>query len=603
MNHNIPTSVPALERESDGSRLMLTERLTTIGSSSKCRLILSGAHIPAHLAHIVYTSDGWTLSAINRTPPIYCNGQIIGKQVHLSDGDVIVISGDKWVFRGWSGTDKQEGKKTPLRRFVDALSHFARTGNSDARFELLSGIAQLLAADGARLVAENSDGEYATIARYPLSSGLDRFSKRAIAWARERESTVLMHETDWALSGDSQGSLELNRIGSVLCGPLFDGKVLRGYLYIDRYTNRTTFTDDDRSMLDDVRPVFGDLLTLHEQAVRQRETIAALQKNIEQESGLIVFDCAAMREAVARAATFGATDSTILVTGETGTGKELFASYLHNHSNRSSHKFCAINCGALPENLIEAELFGHTKGAFTDAHQGKKGLFERAHGGTVFLDEIGEMPLNLQVKLLRVLQESEVLPLGAVAPVSVDLRIVAATNKNLAGEVAAGRFREDLFYRLNVLEVTVPPLRDRNRDVLLLAHYFIKKYAARFGLPEKGIALPAQAKLLGYLWPGNVRQLENVVQKALLVSKTALLLESDFDLPPMDTSVAASSTETADQPPATLRAAREAAEKQCIMIALKRSNGNITVAAKLLETDRKWLTKLMKQHDITAGPQ
>jgi len=605
MTDNTGTAVPRLEREADGKVFMLSERLTTFGASSRCSIVLSGEGVPMNIAHIVFSGGTWSVAAINRTVPVYLNQEPLDKAVPLRDGDTITIVHEVWVFRN-SYSEKQvqgsSGEASALRRFIGALSRFTRTGDSDTRFELLAGIAQLLLADGARLVTEDTPGNYTTIARYPISSGLDRFSLRAIEWAKEKASTVVMHETDWAASSDSKGSLELNRIGSVMCGLVHEGDTVKGYLYVDRCDERVLFTEEDRQMLDDVIPVFGDLLVLYERTNRQYETIERLQRGIEEKRNPIVYECDSMRACIATAARFGATDATVLVTGETGTGKELVARFIHQHSNRASREFCAINCGALPENLIESELFGHEKGAFTGAHQRKKGLFERASGGTVFLDEIGEVPLNLQVKLLRVLQEGEVLPLGANETIKIDVRVIAATNRTLQSEVSNGRFREDLFYRLNVLEVMLPPLRNRNRDVLLLAEYYISKYAARFGIQEKGISLPAQATLLGYVWPGNIRQLENVVQKALLISKSPLLLATDFDLPQLqDGSAGVDGSAHPEKPLISLKDAKNSAEKQCITLALKRSGGNVSVAARLLETDRKWLTKLMKLHGIQGG--
>lgn len=601
MEDNLFGQMPQIVRASDGKSIVLTSRLITIGSSPKCSVILSGERVPAHIAHIVFTAGNHEISSVNKSCPVYLNGKLLESSMILAHHDKITIDKETWEYVAFGAGDNAETGKgaTPLRRFIAALASFARTAHSDARFELLAGIAQLLTADGARLVAEQGGEAYVTIARYPQTSGLDRFSTRAIVWAKEKGKTVLMHETDWAPSGDSKGSLELNRIGSVLCVPLYEGTIIRGYLYVDRCHERQTFTEDERQLLDDVGPVFADLLALYEQTTRQRETIAVLQKSIELQGNPIVYECESMQVLIATAAKFGATDATILVTGETGSGKELFARFIHQHSNRAAKEFCAINCGALPENLIESELFGYEKGAFTGAHQRKKGLFERAHGGTVFLDEIGEVPLNLQVKLLRVLQEAEVLPLGATATIKVDVRVIAATNRNLHSEVQGGRFREDLFYRLNVLEIAIPPLRKRHRDVLLLADMFIKKYAGRFGIPEKGLALPAQAKLLGYSWPGNIRQLENAVQKALLVSKSTLLLDTDFELHEKQRQPSAEKISVQpDKPLLTLKDAKSAAEKQSIVEALKRSDGNVSVAARLLETDRKWLTKLMKLHGV-----
>lgn len=358
--------------------------------------------------------------------------------------------------------DNKEAGKLLERHFDSALE-------SDLRFELLAAIAQLLRADAARLVIETSTGEFTTIARYPENSGLDRFSHRAILWAKQQRETVLMHDTDWDDGRESKGSLELNRIGSILCRPIFDDDTVRGYLYLDKQQEKAVFSAGDRDLLDDVGPLFGDLLALYDRTLRQRETIARLQADLEQHDTPVIFECDVMRTAIGAAAKFAATEATVLITGETGTGKELFARFVHRNSNRRNRDFCAINCGALPENLIESELFGHERGAFTGAHQKKPGLFERAQGGTVFLDEIGEMPINLQVKLLRVLQESEMVPVGSTATVKVDVRVIVATNPDLAAEVACGQFREDLFYRINVLNIAVPPLRDRHRDVLLLA--------------------------------------------------------------------------------------------------------------------------------------
>jgi transcriptional regulator with GAF, ATPase, and Fis domain len=555
---------------------------------------------PPHLAHVMFAEGAYSIAAVSRVPPVYLNGRAIKSAATLADGDEIVINGERYTFTGGlTGSDNRTREDpSPLRRFVAALSRFSRTADSDLRSELLAAVAQLLGADAARLVIEGpSPEEFSTIARYPAGSGLDRFSRRAIVWARQEGATVLMHDADWNASNESKGSLELNKVGSILCRPIYEGEIVCGYLYLDKQRDKAAFIPRDKEILDDVGPLFGDLLALYDRACRQRETIALLQTDLDHHDAPILFECDAMRRAVETAARFAATDATVLVTGETGTGKELFARFIHRNSNRRERDFCAINCGALPENLIESELFGHEKGAFTGAHQKKIGLFERAQGGTVFLDEIGEMPLNVQVKLLRVLQESEMVPLGSVATIKLDVRVIVATNRDLAAEVARGAFRQDLFYRINVLELAVPPLRDRHRDALLLADFFIKKYSRRFGLPEKAIALAARARLLKYSWPGNIRQLENAVQKALLVAKGNLILEQDFDIPDTDASRAAPEPE-GDTAVQTLKEARVAAERRSIEAALRRADGNVTIAARLLATDRKWLTKLMKLYGV-----
>jgi two-component system, NtrC family, response regulator AtoC len=594
--------IPVVQRNSDKRKYKLTERLTTIGAAPQSRIVLNGDEYPPHIAHIIYAEGNWRFSVLSKHPKVLCNAKPVAEPVTLSDGDTLAIGHEIFSFTtGMSScTDGNTGTVlSPLRRFIAALSRFSRTGDSDVRFELLAGIAQLLGADGARLVTGERKGAFSTIARYPRSSGLDRFSERAIVWAKEQGTTVLMHDTDWESSRESKGSLELNKVGSVLCSPLSEGDLTCGFLYLDRHMEKTPFTDDDRQVLDDVGPIFGDLLMLYNRAGRQRETIERLQESIEQTETPIIFECDAMRQAIEWTTKFAETDSPVLITGETGTGKELFARFIHRHSNRKNSDFCAINCGALPENLIESELFGHEKGAFTGAHQQKEGLFKRAHGGTVFLDEIGEMPLALQVKLLRVLQEGEMTPVGATAVQKVDIRIVAATNRDLQEEVRLGTFREDLYYRLNVLHVSVPALRDRHRDVLLLTDYFIHKYAVRFGINEKSLSLQAQALLLKYEWPGNIRQLENSIQKALLTSRGTLITDNDLDLPDAaGVSDPKGTVPENDEGTLTLKEARMVAEINCIQRALHRAEGNVSIAARLLDTDRKWLTKLMKQHGI-----
>ncbi len=593
-----------LIRQSDGGEFPLNNRLTTIGSSPQCGIVISGADIPRQIGHVLFSDGAFSLAIISRDPPVFLNGAPVRKTEILSDDDRLDIGKDSLRFSSGRADplSPRAPDASPLRRFIAALSSFTRSQDGDARFELLSGIAQILRSDGARLVAEDAAGALTTIARFPQTSGLDRFSERAILWAKKQAATVLMHDDEWRDADNAHGSLETNQIGSILCTPLFEGTSIRGYLYLDKKRDKAGFSEQDREILEDVGPVFGDLLALHDRTLRQRETIARLQKNLETRAAPIIYGCDAMRRAIDLALTFAPADSTVLLTGETGTGKELFARFIHDRSNRSAHNFCVINCGALPENLIESELFGHEKGAFTGAYQKKAGLFEHASGGTVFLDEIGEMPLHLQVKLLRVLQESEMTPVGATASVKVDVRVIAATNRDLRAEVTKGRFREDLFYRLGVLEIDVPALRDRHRDALLLADYFIKKYTQRFGLPEKALSLPAQAKLLAHQWPGNVRELENIVQKALLLSKGGLIGETELDLPAQE-GLQTRSAPGGDQPGTagkTLKEARVLAEIKCIRDALDRANGNISVAARLLDTDRKWVTKLMKLHGISV---
>jgi transcriptional regulator with GAF, ATPase, and Fis domain len=221
-------------------------------------------------------------------------------------------------------------------------------------------------------------------------------------------------------------------------------------------------------------------------------------------------------------------DGTVLIMGETGVGKELFAHRLHKMSTRNDRPFVVVDPTTMPETLVESELFGHEKGAFTGADQQKAGRLELAHGGTLFIDEVGEIPKSVQVKLLRTLQEKSFVRVGGTSPQNSDFRLVAATNRDLAEEVAAGRFREDLYYRINVLPFTIPPLRERKKDIPLLARYFLARYATQYNRPKLTLTEEDEAKLMAYEWPGNVRELENVMERTVLLSKGE---ELDFLLP------------------------------------------------------------------------
>ena len=294
--------------------------------------------------------------------------------------------------------------------------------------------------------------------------------------------------------------------------------------------------------------------------------------------------------------------TTVLITGESGTGKELIARALHYNGARGSKAFVAVNCGAIPENLLESEFFGHVKGAFTDAVRNKKGLFEEAEGGTLFLDEIGELPFHLQVKLLRVLQEEEVMRIGDTKPIRVSVRIVAATVKDLAREVREGRFREDLFYRLNVLPIHLPPLRERPEDIPALSSHFLGKYKEKHGIKVGSVSPEALKQLMDYSWPGNVRELENAIERSVLLSEGENITVSALP-PAVRGKVVSASPETilktgisADN--LSIKKASRAMEEELIKRALEKSHANRTHAAELLELSHRALLYKIKEYGI-----
>ncbi len=289
-----------------------------------------------------------------------------------------------------------------------------------------------------------------------------------------------------------------------------------------------------------------------------------------------------MREIYSLIERVAGTDSTVLVTGESGTGKELVARAIHARSRRSRGPFVAVNCAALPESVLESELFGHEKGSFTGAHALRRGRFEMASGGTLFLDEIGDLSLAVQVKLLRILQERSFERVGGSHTIDTDVRVVVATNRNLEKEVAAGRFREDLFFRLNVFPVHTPPLRERGSDILLLADHFASRIGARTGKPILRISSPALDLFMIYHWPGNVRELENCIERAVILSTDGVI--HSYNLPPSIQS--AESTGTG--PSTSLDGALARLEKELVVEALKMERGNAAGAARRLAvTERR----------------
>ncbi|HYE73864.1 MAG TPA: sigma-54 dependent transcriptional regulator, partial [Blastocatellia bacterium] len=283
-----------------------------------------------------------------------------------------------------------------------------------------------------------------------------------------------------------------------------------------------------------------------------------------------------------------ATSSSVLIQGESGTGKELIARAIHYNSPRADGPFVAINCGAIPETLLESELFGYVKGAFTGANTNKQGLLRVANGGTLFLDEVSEMPASLQVKLLRALQEREVMPLGATRPLAFDARIIAATNRNLEEEAHSGGFREDLYYRLSVIAFTVPPLRERREDIPLLVRYFVGKYSRELGVSEKRVTDEAMQRLISYSWRGNVRELQNAIERAVALS------DGEIELSHLPNKIRETPTAIRDLTAQTLTL--DELEKRYIIETLDRLNDDKTRAAELLGIDLSTLYRKLKRY-------
>ena len=339
------------------------------------------------------------------------------------------------------------------------------------------------------------------------------------------------------------------------------------------------------------------ILTLKkaEERERLREENIRLRNEVQRDYDLanIVTESKAMRTIFDLVKKVSQHKSSVLITGESGTGKELVARAIHNNSDRKDKPIISINCGAIPENLLESELFGHVKGAFTDAIKSKKGLFEMAHQGTMFLDEVGELPQNLQVKLLRVLQDGEIRRVGDTHASHVDVGIIAATAKDLDSEVKNNRFREDLYYRLNVMPIHIPPLRERKEDIPPLVDYFIDVYNKKLGLGIKGVAQNAMERFLHYPWPGNVRELENIIERAMILAEgDAIAIEGLLIDMQGDEGSGPSSSGL------SIKKGSREMEIRLIKEALKQTKGNRLRAARLLEISHKALLYKLKDYGL-----
>ncbi|AKF07893.1 sigma-54-dependent Fis family transcriptional regulator [Sandaracinus amylolyticus] len=395
------------------------------------------------------------------------------------------------------------------------------------------------------------------------------------------------------------------QIQSTIGVPLWAGDDIIGVLQVDNRDQAGIFRERDLDVLallaQSASQAFRHArvyqrLQIAEEKER-KENLYLKKREQSRREGAIIGEAGSMRRLFEQLRKVVNTRVTVLIEGETGTGKELIASAVHYWSDRRERLFVAQNCAAMPENLLESELFGHKKGSFTGATDDKKGLFELADGGTLFLDEVGEMPLNLQAKLLRALQEGEIRPVGAAKTIKVDTRIVAATNRDLEKEVAEGRFREDLFYRLKVFPIRVPPLRERHEDIPLISAHFLRKYCQEFGRSISGFSQQAMEMLQAYKWPGNVRELENEVQRLVIQVDDEAFVQPEH-LSPKIRQVE-NILDRVHPTKGTLKEMVEQVEKWILLEALKEHGNNKSQTAKTLGITREGLHKKLKHFGIS----
>jgi Nif-specific regulatory protein len=418
-----------------------------------------------------------------------------------------------------------------------------------------------------------------------------KVSSKVTRWVLQHRESILITYQAEADNFGSSDSLVADQPASVMCVPLIMLDRSLGVIYLDTTELDTPFDQDHLQLVSAISAITAVAIenARHfEWLVSENQRLIA-DFNIEHN---LVGESPPIREVLQFISKVAPTDSTVLLSGESGTGKELAARAIHLNSKRADKTFMAVNCAALAESLLESELFGHEKGSFTGALTQKKGRLEIADGGTVFLDEIGELSPALQVKLLRVLQEREFERVGGTRAVKVDIRLITATNKNLEESIANGSFRQDLYYRLNVVNLEMPPLRERPEDIPLLANYFAAKYAERCNRRIIGIAAEAQARLASYYWPGNVRELENAIERAVVLGATDRILLEDLPESILESEPAAAA------PGTKYHEAVAETKRQIILSAMQQAKGSYTEAAKLLGVHPNYLHRLVRNLNL-----
>jgi transcriptional regulator with GAF, ATPase, and Fis domain/pSer/pThr/pTyr-binding forkhead associated (FHA) protein len=614
----------AIKGPLQGSVLPIRESVS-IGRESSNAVCLPDAAISPRHCRITSDSERYILEELDGAASTIVNGIPVKRRV-LSHGDIISVGDSSFLFLEDGGSastsspvhldenaalsvSAEQVRQDELRFLnpeklaaLPAQERIARTlgtllkistaigslGDVDSvQWQLLGTIFDVIPAERAAiLLCGDTLGEFASTVAWDCVSGPDQpvHVSRSLALRVIGERVSILDP-----AGDSQPPESAAL--SLLCVPLSAGDRVLGVIYLDTRNPSTRFRTEDLQLLSAI----AGLAAVAIENARQFERLGSENQRLRAEVNLrhdMVGQGPRMREVYQFIEKVAPSDSTVLIHGESGTGKELAARAIHQNSPRKSQPFVALNCAALTEALLESELFGHERGAFTSAVVQKKGMLEVADGGTVFLDEVGELPLTLQAKLLRVLQEREFVRVGGTRSIKVNVRFVAATNRDLQKAVKEDKFRLDLFYRLNVVSVTMPALRDHAEDIPALAEYFVGKFAERGGRRLNGISAAARGCLARYDWPGNVRELENAVERAVVVGSSDVILPEDLP---------EALAETAAVDPCGSAKYHDAIlhlKRQLILSAFDQAGGSFTEAAKLLGVHPNYLHRLVRNLDL-----
>jgi transcriptional regulator with GAF, ATPase, and Fis domain len=574
----------------------LFKKVTSIGRSEECDVVIHDPDVAPSHCHIHFDGRVYNLAPIGDAKVLVNGKRRKGHElahqdaIRIGETDLCFSLYDDAVQAGEAAETAVE--ITPYRKLFEFSSRLlGRYDLGELLQAMMDAVIAVTNADKGFLILLEGNELRVRVARNirseNVADAVAQLSDSIIAKVVKTKRPLIISD---ALKDDefaSSMSVINLHLCSVMCVPLMDKDSLIGLIYVGNDNVVELFEQQALEVLTifaaQASLIIKNALLINELQLDRRN----LQERLDaMRFGSIIGSCEAMREVFKKVEKIATTDISVLITGETGTGKELIAQEIHQRSSRGKGPFVTINCGAIPENLLESELFGHVKGSFTGAVANKRGKFHAADGGTLFLDEIGELPVALQVKLLRALQEKSVVRVGDTRPEAVDIRVLAATNKELEVEIQRGAFREDLYYRLNVVQLHLPPLRDRGEDIMVIAKFFLNKYTEEYGSKIRGFSPNAVIAIKKYHWPGNIRQLENHLKKATVLSEKALLGPEDLDLNPDDL-----------PPILRLAQAKEEYQRRYINEVLARNNGNRTKTARDLGVDPRTIFRHLEREE------
>jgi len=579
------------------------KKITSLGRSEESDIMLPDPGLAESHAYIHFDGRDFNINTTERDAELWVNGRKRNKH-RLAHEDRIRLGITELEFSLYDQPVTDETAAKTLAELNSYKKLFEFSQKLMEKYELpalldtlLDVVIQVTNADKGFIVLVESGEPVVKVARNlrreTISDAVSHLSDSILARVMKSRTPLII--SDALSDAEFKNSLSVVnlKLTSVLCVPMLERGNTLGIIYVGNDNVAQLFDETHLEVLtifaSQAALLIRNALLVNE---LQLDNKTLLQRIERMRFGEILGSSPPMQDVFRKVQKVAVTDISVLITGETGTGKELIAREIHNRSVRAKGPFITINCGAIPENLLESELFGHVRGAFTGAVANKAGRFQAANGGTLFLDEIGEMPLALQVKLLRALQERVVTRVGDTHAEPVDIRVLAATNRDLEVEIKAGRFREDLYYRLNVVQIHLPPLRDRGDDIVVLARYMVGRYAPDYGNQVRGLTPQAVAAIKRHHWPGNIRELENRIKKAVVLADKALLGPEDLNLAPDDL-----------PPILPLADAKDRFQREYINEILALNNGNRTKTARDLGVDPRTIFRHLEKDEGGGGDE